>query len=75
MLLLHCTRYNVQCDEGQLLHYYITDHDLQGRVNDPTNNNQPTCVDFLGEYKPSITTTKKTNISNNIIIVLVNSNN
>ena len=51
VLLLICTRYNVQCDENQLLWYYITDHDLQGRVIDPTNN-QPTCVDFLGEYTP-----------------------
>ena len=39
----------MQCDEEQLLWYYITDHDLQGRVNDPINN-QPTCVDFLCEY-------------------------
>ena len=58
----------MQCAENQLLHYYITDHDLQGRVNDPTTN-QPTCVDFLGEYDPSITTTTK---SNNVV---VNSNN
>ena len=51
VLLLYCTRSIVQCNENQLLWYYITDHDLQGRVNDPTNN-QPTCVDFLGEYNP-----------------------
>ena len=50
MLLLYCTRYIVQCDKEQLLWYYITDHDLQGRVIDPINNNQPTCVDFLCEY-------------------------
>ena len=53
VLLLYCTRYNVQCDENQLLHYYITDHDLQGPVIDPTNN-QSTCVDFLGEYSNKI---------------------
>ena len=60
----------MQCAENQLLHYYITEHDLQGRVNvnDPTNN-QPTCVDFLGEYKPSIPTTKKS------VTILVNSTN
>ena len=54
ILSSYCTRYVVQCDPGKMLWYYITDHDLQGRVNDPTNNNQPTCVDFLGEYDPSM---------------------
>ena len=49
VLLLHCTRSIVKCDEGQLLHYYIHRHDLQGRV---TVNDKPTCVDFLGEYTP-----------------------
>ena len=39
-------RYNVQCRPGQLLHYLVTDHILQGPLVDrPT----PTCVDFLGE--------------------------
>ena len=61
VLLLYCTRYILQCDKEQLLWYYITDHDLQGRVIDPINNNQPTCVDFLCEYTyiyPSITLKK-----------------
>ena len=49
IILFYCTRYVVQCDPGKMLWYTITDHDLQGRVIDPTNN-QSTCVDFLGEY-------------------------
>ena len=42
-------RYNVQCRPGQLLHYYITQHALQGPEEDPPDTPTPVCVDFPGE--------------------------
>ena len=42
-------RYIVQCRPGQILHYYISQHTLQGPEVDPPDTTTPMCVDFLGE--------------------------
>lgn len=46
---MNCYRYNVQCRQGQILHYIVAAHTLQGPEEDPPETPEPICVDFLGE--------------------------